>query len=116
MWIVLFIESIRMPVRNIDEILDNRHSRRNTAAHQLGSLVNRTQQRTSWTDQFRALLPPEEASRFEVANIHGQRLTVHASSAAWATRLRFRIPELLPALRRLADFSKVEKVSIRATR
>ena len=105
-----------MPVRNIDEILNNRHSRRNSAANQLGRLVNRTELRASWTDQFRALLPPEEATRFEVANIHGKRLTVHASSAAWATRLRFRVPELLPALRGLADFSSVEEVSIRAMR
>ena len=105
-----------MPVRNIDEILDNRYSRRNSAAHQLGRLVSRTEQRAAWTDQFRALLPPEEAPRFEVASIRGERLTVHASSAAWATRLRFRLPELLPALRRLADFSNVEEVSIRAIR
>ena len=40
---------------------------------------------------------------------------MHASSAAWATRLRFRIPELLPELRRLEDFSKVEEIRIRAT-
>ena len=78
--------------------------------------MTRTQQRAAWTDQFRALLPPDEAPRFEVANISGGRLTVHATSAAWATRLRFRLPELLPTLRRLADFSGVEQVSIRATR
>ncbi len=78
--------------------------------------MNRAELRASWTDQFRALLPPEEAQRFEVANIRSNRLTVHASSAAWATRLRFRVPELLPALRRLADFANVEEVSIRATR
>ena len=71
--------------------------------------------RASWTNQFRALLPQEEAPRFEVANISGPNLTVHASSAAWATRLRFRIPELLPVLRRLEDFSKVEHIRIRAT-
>lgn len=71
--------------------------------------------RASWTSQFRALLPPEEAPRFEVANIRGQLLTVHASSAAWATRLRFRVPELLPVLRRLEDFSNVERIRIRAT-
>ena len=78
--------------------------------------MSRTELRASWTDQFRALLPPDEAPRFEVANIRGDRLTVHASSAAWATRLRFRVPELLPALRQLADFANVEEVSIRATR
>ena len=78
--------------------------------------MSRTELRASWTDQFRALLPPEDAPRFEVANIRGDRLTVHASSAAWATRLRFRVPELLPALRQLADFANVEEVSIRATR
>ncbi len=71
--------------------------------------------RASWTNQFRALLPREQAPRFEVANISGPNLIVHASSAAWATRLRFRIPELLPVLRRLTDFSKVEHIRIRAT-
>ena len=71
--------------------------------------------RASWTNQFRALLPREEAPRFEVANIRGPSLLIHASSAAWATRLRFRIPELLPVLRRLEDFSKVEHIHVRAT-
>ena len=105
-----------MPARNIDEILSNRHARRSSSAYQLAKLLTRTERRTSWTGQLRALLPPEEAPHFEVASIQGQRLTVHASSAAWATRLRFRVPDLLPALRRLEDFSNVEEVGIRATR
>lgn len=104
-----------MPARNIDEILSDRHSRRNATAHQLARLVSRTEMRASWTNQFRALLPREEAPRFEVANIRGPSLLIHASSAAWATRLRFRLPELLPVLRRLEDFSKVEHIHVRAT-
>ena len=107
--------SARMPARKIEQILSNRHSRQSSASHRLATLVNRSEERSSWTSQFRALLPPGEAARFEVANIRGEHLTVHATSAAWATRLRFRVPELLPLLRRLNDFSKVEHIHIRAT-
>ncbi|MDE0056072.1 MAG: DciA family protein [Gammaproteobacteria bacterium] len=102
-----------MPSRNIDEILSNRHSGRSSAANQLARLVRHTEERASWTSQFRALLSQEEAPRFEVANKRGAILTVHATSAAWATRLRFRVPELLPALRRLQDFSNIEQIRIR---
>ena len=77
--------------------------------------MTRTERRAAWTSQLRALLPAEEAPWFEVANIRGQRLTVHATSAAWATRLRFRLPELLPLLRRLEDFSNVEDIRVRTT-
>ncbi len=67
----------------------------------------------SLTDQFRALLPAAEAGHFTVASRKGGVLVVHARSAAWATRLRFRVPELLPSLRRLEDFAGVEEVRVR---
>ena len=40
-------------------------------------------------------------------------LTVHINNAAWATRLRFLIPALLPNLNRLADFTTVNEIRLR---
>ena len=78
----------------------------------LTRLLGRASQQDAWTSQLRALLPQEVASECRVANVRDQLLTVHINSAAWATRLRFLIPALLPSLNRLADFSRVNEVRL----
>jgi hypothetical protein len=76
-------------------------------------LINRASQQDAWTDQLRALLPQDLASECRVANVRDQILTVHINNAAWATRLRFQIPGLLPNLNRLADFTAVTDIRLR---
>ena len=78
--------------------------------------MKRADSREAWTRQLRALLPSEQAEHFEVANVRGRRLVVHASNASWATRLQFKVPELLQKLRVLQDFAAIDEVRIRATR
>ena len=99
----------RMSLRKIEEIVRDRQRRFSG----VGRLVAQIGARQSLTEQFRALLPDEEAGHFTVANRKGPLLVVHARSAAWATRLRFRVPDLLPSLRRLEDFAGVEEVRVR---
>ena len=48
-----------------------------------------------------------------VANVRDQVLTVHINNAAWATRLRFLIPDLLQSLNRLADFTAIDEVRLK---
>ena len=93
---------------NIDEILKRRQSRRSP----LGRLMARAEERTAWTNQLRALLPAEEAGHYAVAGIRDGRMTILAQSASWATRLRFRAPELLPALNALRDFTDVREIHV----
>ena len=98
-----------MSIRNIDQIIRDRQRRFSG----VGRLLARLDTRQSLTDQFRALLPEDQASRYAVASLKGALLVVHAQSASWATRLRFAIPEILPRLRLLADFARVEEIRVR---
>jgi hypothetical protein len=94
--------------RKIDNLLSPRHP----SSSALTRLLGRAAQQDAWTSQLRALLPQEVAAECRVANVRDQLLTVHINSAAWATRLRFLIPALLPGLNRLADFSAVSEVRL----
>ena len=62
---------------------------------------------------MRAFLPAELNSVCEVANVRDHLLTVHIHNAAWATRFRFLVPELLPKLNALADFARVREIRVR---
>lgn len=98
-----------MRATTIDQILRRGQPRRSA----LRRLVARAQDRAAWTAQLRALLPADEAGHYVVANIKGDRLVIHAESASWATRLQFRIPELLGGLNALEDFAQVREILVR---
>lgn len=49
-------------------------------------------------NKLRASLEQPLSDHVTVASLSNQTLTVHTSSAAWAARLRFRIPEMLSSL------------------
>ena len=100
-----------MPNHTIEEILAASQKPRS----RLTSLLRRAQQRASWTEQLRAVLPKTNAEHYVVANIRDHLLTIHATSASWATRLRFLVPEVLQSLSQLQDFSQVEEIRVRAT-
>jgi hypothetical protein len=95
--------------RKIDSLLSSGHSPHSSLAR----LVNRASQQDAWTDQLRALLPQDLALECRVANVRDQVLTVHINNAAWATRLRFLTPGLLPNLNRLADFTAVNEIRLK---
>lgn len=69
--------------------------------------------RDAWNAALRAVLPSELCSECQVANLRDQVLTVHLTTASWATRLRFLVPDLLPRLNRLSDFAEVREVRIK---
>jgi hypothetical protein len=79
----------------------------------LARLVRHASLQDAWTDQLRALLPQDLASECRVANVRDHVLTVHINNAAWATRLRFLIPQLLESLRHLADFTSVNEIRLK---
>ena len=98
-----------MANRKIDSLLSSGHPPHSALAR----LVNRASQQDAWTDQLRALLPQDIALECRVANVRDQVLTVHINNAAWATRLRFLIPAVLPNLNRLADFTAVNEIRLK---
>ena len=90
-------------------MLTERHRPRNP----LERLVKHAALRESWTEQLRAVLPPAIAPHCSVANVRGRRMTIHVVDSSWATRLRFELPKVEPALRSLGDFANVEEIRIR---
>jgi hypothetical protein len=97
-----------MSRRKIDQLLSSQGRRSGIAR-----LIAHASSREAWTAALRALLPAELCSECQVANVRDHVLTVHINNAAWATRFRFLIPELLPKLNRLADFASVREVRIK---
>ena len=98
-----------MARRVVKDLLTERHRPRNA----LERLVRHAALRESWTEQLRAVLPPTIAPHCGVANIEAGRMTIHVVDSSWATRLRFELPQVEPALRALADFADVEEIRIR---
>ena len=98
-----------MARRVVKELLTERHQPRNA----LERLVRHAALRESWTEQLRAVLPPAIAPHCSVANVKAGRLTIHVVDSSWATRLRFELPKVEPALRSLGDFADVTEIRIR---
>lgn len=99
-----------MAQRIVKELLSERHRPRNI----LDRLVKRAALRESWTEQLRAVVPPAIAPHCSVASISGRRLTIHVVDSSWATRLRFELPKVEPALRSLRDFADIEDIRIQS--
>lgn len=78
--------------RSLNKLLGETHT-------DLAILVTRSRQLQRWTGIFRSYLDAELAAHCYVSGIDAENLTIFVDSAAWATRLRFQIPQLLPKLR-----------------
>ena len=98
-----------MARRVVKDLLTERRKPRNP----LERLVKHAALRESWTEQLRAVLPPAIAPHCSVGNIEAGRLTIHVVDSSWATRLRFELPKVAPALRSLGDFADVTEIRIR---
>ena len=64
----------------------------------LGKLLERAAAVDELTAEVRDRLPVEWRAQLQAAVAHGDELVLVTGSAAWATRLRFAGPGLLPAL------------------
>ena len=80
----------------------------------LDKLLRRVLDQEHKTNVLRSVLPIDLSAQFEVANVRGKKLTIHATNASWATRLRFEIPKLLDQLHELQEFSRIEEIIIRS--
>jgi hypothetical protein len=68
----------------------------------LQGLDAKREQRQLWLDWLREALPKELGAAVVGAVARGEVLTVHAASAAWASRLRFALPGLADRVRERA--------------
>lgn len=60
-----------------------------------------------------SILPLELQAECHVANYRDHTLILHVTSAAWTTRLRLLLPNLLKRLRLVDAFSELEKIDIK---
>ena len=83
----------------------------------LGRLINRAQQLVQITHLFRTAAGSELAQHCSVGYFDGTTLSLVADSAAWATQLRFAIPDLIKTLKVQPEFKSLEKIrySLRKT-
>jgi hypothetical protein len=64
-------------------------------------------------ERLKALLPPTLATHAEVAVVREDTLVLLASSAAWAARLRYSVPDILRLLATDEAFPGVRNIRIR---
>ncbi len=93
--------------RSLDKVFDEAHD-------DLAILVTRTRQLRRWTGIFRSHIDADLAPHCYLGNMDESSLTVYVDSAAWATRLRFQAPQLLPLLRQTNPiFSKLVSIQVK---
>lgn len=100
-----------MSTRKIDDLLDEGHSRFSPLQRLLKTSSNQKQ----WTAELRALVDPSLRHDVEVTDIKGPNAHILCRSAAVATHLRFASVELLPKLRTLASFARVDTLKLRVS-
>jgi hypothetical protein len=79
----------------------------------LRRLTEQASQLGRLNERLKTLLPPALAPHAEVAVVRDDTLVILASSAAWAARLRYSVPDLLRALAGDGAFPGIRNVRIR---
>ncbi len=97
--------------RKIDDLLDEGHHRFTPLQRLLKTSSNQKQ----WTAELRALIDPSLRHEVDVTEIKGSQAHILCRSAAVATHLRFASADLLPKLRTLASFARVEELKLRVS-
>jgi hypothetical protein len=102
---------VQMSKRKIEDLLRESHS----GFSPLQKLLRQAANQDIWTATLRALLPDSMARDCRVTELRGTTLTIACRNNGSATRLRFMVPELLPALRELGDFRGVQDIRVRVS-
>ncbi len=74
---------------------------------QLGKLLERARQIAELDKLTKQYLNPSLAKHCQVCNLQNGRLVIMTNKAAYATRLKYEIPELLAKLRQLDGFQNL---------
>ena len=93
--------------RSLDKLFEEAHD-------DLAILVTRTRQLKRLTGLFRSHIDHELAPHCYLSHVENTELTVYVDSAAWATRIRFQVPQLIPILRASnPGFSQLENIKVK---
>ena len=90
-------------MKTIGEILKKNNS-------SLSKLIGKSQRTRDLASVFQSMLDADLAKNCKFANLDDSVITITVKNAAWATRIRFAIPDLLKNLRTQPEFKKVTNI------
>ena len=99
-----------MPAKIVEDLL-----REGNGYSPLQKLLRHAANQRSGTDQLRAAVDIQLRHQIEVSDIKGSRLIIICRSAGVATKMRFMAPDLIPTLRSLSAFSRIEELVLKVT-
>jgi len=79
----------------------------------LDNLIRRSKQLRGLSSLVSELLGPDLAAHCQLANIEGNTLILLVASTAWATRVRYQIPQLLQNFTRCEQLSHLTDIKVR---
>lgn len=79
----------------------------------LSSLLEQLESMRILKEEVQKVLPPELREHCMLANYKNNYITISASTAVWATRLKYIAPELLKALKQKPGLSQLEGIVIK---
>lgn len=88
----------------------NEHLSINNPTALLGAIKNKAAQLSHLNSLLHAQLETSLTQCCRVANFRENILIIEINSSAWATRLRYLIPELLQKLRREKEFHRLQEI------
>ncbi|TPW16939.1 MAG: hypothetical protein FD130_852 [Halothiobacillaceae bacterium] len=80
---------------------------------QLDPLFNHLHHLKATAKLLQSLLPEPYKSHTRLANFQDNILTLHTSSAAWATKLRYQTPALITVLKQHPQLAQLAEIQIR---
>lgn len=84
-----------------------------TANKTLTKLINKTSSLQNLTQLFQNILDNDLSKHCQIAQKNKNTLTIIVNNAAWATNLRYAIPDILKLLRTQPEFKNIQDIRYR---
>lgn len=84
-----------------------------TKNYQLNAIIGKARELTELNRVFKEQLDPILKPHCELGNWHHQTLVLMTTTSAWATQLRFQLPNLLKRLQKVEVFKSLKKIEIK---
>lgn len=89
--------------QSLQTILDSKNN-------SFAGLVNKVKCLTELSQLWHTIIEPALLPHCRVANLRDKRLIIEVDSAAWLTRLRYQLPELLTKLRSYSELRDLQAI------
>lgn len=80
-----------------------------------GGIISRGQALHLLDRQLKTLLETSESLHCQVGNLRDGVLILYCDSTAWATRLRYQVPQLLARMREKSEWRGVQRIEVRVS-